>query len=259
MEIVRSRSFQGLSNKPLGAYFVATVVFSTIALLEYSSEIELALASGMIALLTLIPSFIESNKRYHSLLPIIDSCNHQSINPSCEVKFDSFFSEFMLKSAREIRKDSEVTISYGNKTNDELFQYFGFVEENNPHDNYVITNIFLKISKILERADIKIDLKTGLKTDFLNLKPNTSEFDSITVNKRSIQSWDTANYRRLITNQASDEVLVLKILHELIRSEFADIEENSLRIDTDKKFHLINKFISSKKQVLLCALNEFSN
>jgi hypothetical protein len=72
------------------------------------------------------------------LLPVIDSCNHRSASDAnCEMAYEVSKDAFVLRSKGVIPKGSELTISYGNtRDNDEFLQYFGFVEENNPHDRY---------------------------------------------------------------------------------------------------------------------------
>jgi len=45
----------------------------------------------------------------------------------------------------------QVFISYGDRSNDQLLQYYGFVEENNPHDVYVVGET---LQSVLDSLDI---------------------------------------------------------------------------------------------------------
>ena len=42
-----------------------------------------------------------------------------------------------MKATTPLKKGSQAFISYGDKSNDELLQLFGFVEEDNPHDTFL--------------------------------------------------------------------------------------------------------------------------
>ncbi|KAK3257809.1 hypothetical protein CYMTET_33118, partial [Cymbomonas tetramitiformis] len=80
------------------------------------------------------------------MAPMIDSCNHSSGTRTC-MDFDPLGGAFELRSASAVPAGTQFLISYGPKSNDELWQRFGFVEvppgirevqEDNPHDCYVI-------------------------------------------------------------------------------------------------------------------------
>ena len=70
-----------------------------------------------------------------SLLPLIDLANH-SFEPSAEVKVEERggVRGISLVSKREIKKDEEITLSYGPLTNDFLLLDYGFIIPSNPHD-----------------------------------------------------------------------------------------------------------------------------
>lgn len=72
----------------------------------------------------------------HVLLPFIDSMNHDSSCPT-DLKFSPLQRSFSLTVKREFAAGDQAFISYGPKTNDELIQFYGFVEQNNPHDEFV--------------------------------------------------------------------------------------------------------------------------
>ena len=68
------------------------------------------------------------------LVPVIDSCNHDSQTPSSSLAFSPLSGCFELQANRQIQTNEEITISYGQKNNDDLLQYFGFVELKNVYD-----------------------------------------------------------------------------------------------------------------------------
>jgi hypothetical protein len=154
MEAVRSRAFQGLggSGGGEGGGFLAPIVAVALIAAAFFADrtnlggdglvVPVGLATG--AMLVLLPSLVRSQQGNCALLPAIDSCNHDSIKFSGDVIFDPVASAYQLRECgnRDMGRDrgeddaqgSELTISYGQRDNDELLQYFGFVEVGNPHD-----------------------------------------------------------------------------------------------------------------------------
>ena len=71
------------------------------------------------------------------LLPLIDSANH---DPGIEtnVTFDAGEDAFLLSAAGSVAQGEEVLISYGGKNNDQLLLNYGFVEPDNPEDQFTV-------------------------------------------------------------------------------------------------------------------------
>ena len=69
-----------------------------------------------------------------ALLPLIDMCNHD-FGPNAAVSGSSDSSALNLRALRDIAPGEDVTLSYGNLPNDFLLLDYGFVVENNAHDN----------------------------------------------------------------------------------------------------------------------------
>ena len=153
MEAVRSRAFQGLggSGDGFGGFFAPIVAVALVALAFFFDRTNLGgdglvvpvgLATG--AMLVLLPSLVRSQQGNCALLPAIDSCNHDSVNFSGDVIYDPVASAYQLRECgnsdrgedknKDDAQGSELNISYGQRSNDELLQYFGFVEVGNPHD-----------------------------------------------------------------------------------------------------------------------------
>ncbi|VVA89597.1 unnamed protein product [Arabis nemorensis] len=78
------------------------------------------------------------------LVPGIDFCNHD-LKPVATWEVDGTgsvsrvpFSMYLLSVAQNHIPDKEITISYGNKGNEELLYLYGFVIENNPDDYLMV-------------------------------------------------------------------------------------------------------------------------
>ena len=67
--------------------------------------------------------------------------NHQSMDQAGEVSFEYFGNAYSLALSPgkpAVSAGQELYISYGARSNDQLLQYYGFVETNNPHDVYIM-------------------------------------------------------------------------------------------------------------------------
>lgn len=97
-----------------------------------------------------LPKFGKT-KRY-VICPMIDMANHKSPGwdttfTAGEVAFEYFSNAYSLagdvassltSSSSEKTDHRQLYISYGSRSNDQLLQYYGFVETNNPHDVYIM-------------------------------------------------------------------------------------------------------------------------
>ena len=70
--------------------------------------------------------------------PVIDMANHRSVGAAGDVSFEFFGNAYSLALQSPVAAGEEVFISYGTRSNDQLLQYYGFVEADNPHDVYVM-------------------------------------------------------------------------------------------------------------------------
>lgn len=75
-----------------------------------------------------------------ALTPGIDFINHKSgVGKRAVVDYEWFRDRFRVEAGEDYEEGDEVFISYGKHGNDVLLQFYGFVEENNPNDEYVFT------------------------------------------------------------------------------------------------------------------------
>ncbi|KAL3932501.1 MAG: hypothetical protein SGPRY_000675 [Prymnesium sp.] len=80
------------------------------------------------------PSALDSLEM--AMMPMLDALNHKS-TATVTCAFDAERNAFVLTAGASVRKGDQVFLSYGDKSNDELLQLFGFVEENNPHETFL--------------------------------------------------------------------------------------------------------------------------
>lgn len=69
------------------------------------------------------------------LLPIADLMNHSGKSTTL-LRYDASVDAFVIRAREPLRKGDELFISY-NRPNDELLQFYGFVEKDNPYDRYL--------------------------------------------------------------------------------------------------------------------------
>jgi hypothetical protein len=99
-----------------------------------------ALVVGGLFFQSLVLPRILSLKHY-VISPVIDMINHDTSEAS-EVTYAPFQKSFLVVSSRSYSRDKQVFISYGKRSNDQLLQYYGFVERNNPHDVFQVCFAF---------------------------------------------------------------------------------------------------------------------
>ncbi|KAA8499615.1 hypothetical protein FVE85_7200 [Porphyridium purpureum] len=170
IEVVRSRAFSGdcepasFKQRYRLVLFILFLSFGFVSLGLGSPEDALnggaAAISSILAFDIIYPRVTraldpaQALKRY-ALCPGVDLFNHNSRAVS-DVTFEYFFDRFAAcvsynynyakgtegGSRDRVSAGSEVFISYGPQSNDQLLQFFGFVEENNPNDTYVLAESF---------------------------------------------------------------------------------------------------------------------
>eukprot|EP00903_Cladosiphon_okamuranus_P010829 g10230.t1 len=74
------------------------------------------------------------------LVPFVDSMNHVT-SAKTELSFSPLSGDLVVSVNRGYREGEQAYISYGLKSNDELLQFYGFVEAGCPADTYVVEDI----------------------------------------------------------------------------------------------------------------------
>ena len=73
------------------------------------------------------------------MCPLVDLVNHSG-GVASDLAYEYFLNSFSL-AAGATRAGRQVLVSYGAQSNDELLQWYGFVEEGNAHDTYTLTTL----------------------------------------------------------------------------------------------------------------------
>eukprot|EP00607_Mallomonas_marina_P010275 CAMPEP_0182423944 /NCGR_PEP_ID=MMETSP1167-20130531/10045_1 /TAXON_ID=2988 /ORGANISM="Mallomonas Sp, Strain CCMP3275" /LENGTH=410 /DNA_ID=CAMNT_0024603337 /DNA_START=145 /DNA_END=1374 /DNA_ORIENTATION=+ len=141
--------------------------------------LSLSMVLGTAAVLCTVPLYLQHQSTSASsavMMPMVDSCNHrgrkrqrqrqgsesgrqteteteteedEERGPNCVLVLDPLRNRFEVRSTKQLSAGEEVTLSYGDKSNDYLLQYFGFVEPNNAFDVY-------KISEPLQQLRVEL-------------------------------------------------------------------------------------------------------
>jgi Rubisco LSMT substrate-binding len=90
-------------------------------------------------------------KKRYVICPLIDIANHKSIGYQADVSFEVFLNSYSLAISSASQDDDDnvnnnsvipvgkqIFISYGDRSNDQLLQFYGFIESNNPYDVYIM-------------------------------------------------------------------------------------------------------------------------
>lgn len=95
-----------------------------------------------------LPKLLKIQK--YVICPVIDMANHVGVGASGTVSFEYFADGFSLSATTSEgsggvllsqQQGSEMYIQYGPRSNDQLLQYYGFVEKDNVHDVYILPPI----------------------------------------------------------------------------------------------------------------------
>lgn len=87
-----------------------------------------------------LPKLLKKQK--YVICPLIDMANHRGVGASGNVAFEYFSDGFSLSVLEPgVSQGSEMFIQYGPRNNDQLLQYYGFVENDNVHDVYILPPI----------------------------------------------------------------------------------------------------------------------
>ena len=76
--------------------------------------------------------YIRNGEEENGMVPYADLLNH-SQNPNTTWYFDDKLKSFVVIATKDIKKNSEIYDSYGNKSNVQLIMYYGFSIKDNKH------------------------------------------------------------------------------------------------------------------------------
>jgi hypothetical protein len=146
-ECARSRAFSGgytgSAFNPLTYAFTLLLVSAYVGLNLGTLE-QAANGAGLVVCASILKDFVLPKlfkKRKYVICPILDMCNHKSLSPSGDVSFEFFGDAYSITVSGQVSQGEEVYISYGTRSNDQLLQFYGFVERDNSHDVYVMPSL----------------------------------------------------------------------------------------------------------------------
>lgn len=158
-ECARSRAFSGTYT---GDAFNPKIYLFTLLLVTVYVGLNLgtleqaANGAGVVISVSILKDFVLPKlfrrRQKYVICPLIDMTNHRSVGYTGTVSFEYFANAYSLAvSWDQTATDSTTTgkstpptneffISYGERTNDQLLQYYGFVETgfSNPYDAYIM-------------------------------------------------------------------------------------------------------------------------
>jgi hypothetical protein len=161
-ECARSRAFSGaysgsaFNPAPYGLtlFLVAAYIGLNLGTIEQAANGAALVLCANILKDFVVPKF-RKTKRF-VICPCIDMANHDGRGRHTgEVAFEYFGNSYSLalrQDAPSIQTGEEMFISYGARSNDQLLQYYGFVETNNPHDVYIMPPLREWDIEALEKA-----------------------------------------------------------------------------------------------------------
>jgi hypothetical protein len=130
-ECARSRAFSGgYTGSPFNPFvygFTLLLVTAYIGLNLGTLE-QAANGAGLVFCASVLRDFVVpkffKNKKY-VICPVIDMANHDSMKTTANVAYEFFSNAYSLATTSAIPSNSEVFISYGSRSNDQLLQYYG--------------------------------------------------------------------------------------------------------------------------------------
>lgn len=159
-ECARSRAFSGAyggsafnpAPYALTLLLVAFYIGFHLGTIEQAANGAALVFCGSVFRDFVLPKLFKS-KRY-VICPYIDMANHVGVRGEGNVAFEYFANAYSLvtKLDGKIPNGQEVRISYGSRSNDALLQNYGFVENDNAHDVYVMPSLGEWDISALEKA-----------------------------------------------------------------------------------------------------------
>lgn len=162
---------------------------------------------------------------------------------------------------------SQITISYGNRNNDDLLQYFGFVEVNCAFDRYVVldplsvlrTELSVKTTENIEISEMKflkecIDAlvkESGSEVSISSAAPTSKP--SLIMNRNEIGTWTVGALNALKDSEARNRCMQIIIASEIKRMEIGLVEISTAAAQPEVNPCILRTFLSEKIKVLNAA------
>ena len=233
-ETARSRAFSGAYSgsafNPIPYATVTALVALYIGLgmgtVEQAANGAALVVCGSILKDFVLPKLLKVQK--YVICPLIDMANHVGVGASGEVAFEYFSDGFSLSVLEPgVSESSELFIQYGPRNNDQLLQYYGFVEKDNVHDVYILPPLReWDIAALEEACGRKVGPGRLEKLERAGLLGRPTNID---VNPATASSGDTEAANNIggvvLTRATGIDPAVIQALRALISSD-AEWEES---------------------------------
>jgi hypothetical protein len=158
-ECARSRAFSGSTAAFRPQIYAFTLFLVTVYVgLNLGTLEQAANGAGVVLCFSILQDFVLpkllKQKRF-VICPMMDMVNHCSNDDvACQVSFEYFTNTYTLavQANAQVAAGEQIFISYGARSNDQLLQYYGFVEADNPNDVYIMPPLGSWDIEALEQA-----------------------------------------------------------------------------------------------------------
>ena len=142
-ETARSRAFSGSTAGPFNPGIFAFTLLLVVIYIGFGLGTleEAANGAGVVFSATVLNSFVVPKlfkKKKYVVCPMIDMANHNSVSFGAQVSLEYFANAYSMVTTKSVTEGKPIEISYGDRSNDQLLQYYGFVESDNPSDVYIM-------------------------------------------------------------------------------------------------------------------------
>lgn len=148
-------------------------------------------------------NYTKYNNSEYGLVPYADLLNHSN-KPNTNWYFDDKKDSFIVQATEDISKNTEISDSYGSKSNIIFVIYYGFSIKNNPYSN--LTFIYKNNLIILDK---KSDLESILyEYNLYKYKKHITKLlgRKLLLHTQNIKKTDDYNIKNLL----NDEIMIIK-------------------------------------------------
>ncbi|KAL7543157.1 hypothetical protein ACHAXR_013256 [Thalassiosira sp. AJA248-18] len=222
-ETARSRAFSGAYSgsafNPIPYATVAVLVAVYLGLgigtIEQAANGAALVVCGSILKDFVLPKLLKVQR--YVICPLIDMANHVGVGASGNVAFEYFSDGFSLSALEPgVSQGSEMFIQYGPRNNDQLLQYYGFVEDDNAHDVYILPPIReWDIGSLEEACGRKVGPGRLEKLDRAGLLGRVTNLDSSPTNTEAANDIGGV----VLTRASGIDPAVIQALRALMSSD----------------------------------------
>lgn len=121
----------------------------------------------MLWALTVVQSRAVSGRGFpFTMVPYFDLLNH-SFTPNCNHTFDSASGEFRVTATRPILESQQCLISYGDMSNALLFKKYGFVLQDNSHEEVLLDQFDMNAHLVQTIEDTEDELVSTMREELM--------------------------------------------------------------------------------------------